>query len=137
VRNSHHQEIRFGRHKMTKTAIASGRTINLRAITKNIKLITSVPAHASPPKTQKFALLGISFSLLVALACVAMVIGTSAAQASSLPAFSVANAIAAKQSASVSGFAIGSLIVIVAGGIFALPRKAGKNSNLRNSDHIG
>ncbi len=87
-----------------------------------IDLIKTTPPDMAKSKTvRKRALMAMSFVLVVGVVCVALIIGTgtSTAQAGSLPAFSAASALAAKQNAGVGGIAVAS-IALVAIGMLAL-----------------
>ncbi len=74
---------------------------------------------------RKRALLAVSLFLTVAVGFIALIIGTSAAEAANVPAFSAAKALAAKQDASIAGVATASIAFIAFGAIalFSTKRK--------------
>ena len=80
-----------------------------------VDIIKATPSHAqlkAGKNRRKQTLAIISFALIVALVCIALVIGTSASQAAGLPVFTAANALAAKQDAGIAGMATASLTII-------------------------
>lgn len=86
---------------------------------------------ATPTKRQlrketanrRFTLLALSISLVFALGCIALVIGTGSAHASELPAASVPNALAIKQQPELGWAAGGSIAIIALAAIAALTGK--------------
>ncbi len=66
---------------------------------------------------RKRALIALSFALTFALGCIVLVIGSGATEAAGLPTFTVANALTAKQDASIAGIATASLAFIAIGAL--------------------
>lgn len=77
---------------------------------------------------RRYALIALSICLTVALGCIALIIGAAEANAASMPTFTVANALTAKQDPQLGWAASGSLAAIAVGTIFALTRKPGRKS---------
>ena len=84
---------------------------------------TALPATPSCAELQvgkayrKRTLAALSLALLLALCCIALIIGSSTSQAAVMPAFTPANALAAKQSAGVASMATASLAIIAFGAL--------------------
>lgn len=88
--------------------------------TDQIELVNNTPDPANLQKgkaDRKRALVVLSCALTIAVGCIALVIGTSAAEATNLPVFSAANALTAKQDANVAGIATASLTIIAFGAL--------------------
>lgn len=93
---------------------------NSAGSTGQIDLVSNTPDRAKFKQgkaDRKFALVFLSCALIIAVGCIALVIGTSAAEAASLPVFTTAHALSAKQDASVAGIATASLAFIAFGAL--------------------
>ena len=75
------------------------------------------------PASNKRTMLTLSFALTVALGMVVMIIGTSSAEASSLPTFTVANALSAKQDVGIAGVATASVALIAFAALALVSKK--------------
>jgi len=73
--------------------------------------------------SRKRAMIALSLVLTAAVGCVGLVIGSGAVEASSLPAFTVSNALAAKQDAGVAGIATISVALIFCAALAIVSKK--------------
>ena len=74
-------------------------------------LFRSNPEKMNKRKShRKFALATVSFALIAAVGCIALVIGSNTVEAANLPVFTAANALSAKQDAGVAGIATASVV---------------------------
>lgn len=95
-------------------------------LTGSVEVNSATPTKRQLRKetaNRRFTLLALSISLVFALGCIALIIGTGSAHAAELPAASVANALAVKQQPELGWAAGGSIAVIALGAIFALTGK--------------
>jgi len=82
---------------------------------RQVKLVSATPNRSTLTQdkiSRKRAMAALSFALMAAVGCIALVIGSSVVEASSLPAFTVSSALAAKQDAGIAGVATISLTLI-------------------------
>lgn len=96
---------------VTQTFVANATTN--RATSGHVDLVNTTPnpEKMSQRKShRKFALATVSFALIAAVGCIALVIGSSTAEAAHLPVFTAANALSAKQDAGVAGIATASVV---------------------------
>ena len=85
---------------------------------------TPDPAQLQHSKAnRKKALVAVSLVLTLAVGCIALIIGSSAAEAANMPTFTVANALSAKQDSSIAGVATVSIAVIAIGAVAIFSRK--------------
>lgn len=102
----------------TSAAVAS--FISYKTEGEHGDLVSSAVSRAIMKAGQsgrKRTLATLSIALIVAVGCIFMVIGTSSAEASSLPMFTTANALAAKQDTGVAGVATASVIFAAIGAL--------------------
>jgi len=82
---------------------------------QQIDLVSASPSHSMMMKdkaSRKLAMVALSCALTIAVGCIAVVIGTSAVEAGSLPTFTVANALSAKQDTGIAGIATASVALM-------------------------
>jgi len=113
---------------MTNTILPTNLHAQFFSASQEIDLISNAPdpAHLEKGKSdRKLALLAVSLILIIAVGFIALVIGSSAAEAANVPAFTAAKALAAKQDAGIAGVATASIAFIAFGAIalFSTKRK--------------
>jgi len=99
--------------RLVTQTFAANATTN-RATSGHVDLVNTTPNPEKMNKRKshrKFALATVSFALIAAVGCIALVIDSSTAEAAaSLPVFTAANALSAKQDAGVAGIATASVV---------------------------
>jgi len=110
--------------------------MNNKHSTKNIRSLDNQqqidPLNVTPSysklqdskASRRRALIALSLFLTVAVGCVGLIIGSSGVEAASLPAFTVSNALAAKQDAGVAGIATISVALIFCAALAIVSKKS-------------
>lgn len=94
---------------------------SLRAKTVRVTPLPSEPLKGKADR--KLALLAISGLLIVAVSCIALIIGTGPAEAANIQVFTAANALSAKQDASIGGIATASIAFVAFGALVLFSAK--------------
>ena len=98
--------------------------IALAALRARTVRVSPLPSKSNNGKAdRKLALLTISGLLIVALSSVALVIGTGSAEAANIQVFTAANALTAKQDASIGGIAAASIAFVAFGALVLFSAK--------------
>ncbi len=97
--------------RLVTQTFANNRQLNIVSATPNFRKLNKRKSD------RKLTLITLSFALIAALGCIALVIGSSSAEAANLPIFTAAKALSAKQDASVGGMATLSLVSIAVGAL--------------------
>ena len=102
---------------------------NIRSLDnqQQVDLLSATPSQSKlqdSKASRKRALIALSLVLTAAVGCVGLVIGSGAVEAASLPAFTVSNALAAKQDAGVAGIATISVALIFCAAVAIMSKKS-------------
>ena len=95
-------------HALTAPRLVTQTFVANQTTSGHVDLVNTTPNPEKMNKRKshrKFALATVSFALIAAVGCIALVIGSNTVEAANLPVFTAANALSAKQDAGVAGIA--------------------------------